>query len=343
MSRERQRARMQRTAHAVYAARMTGNAHLYARATRCIVRAMAPLLCGMMLCVLVNCDRSGAPAAATSRTKPLVFAANAPLASFVRSLAGDAVVVSTPSTAHATDPADWLPTSTEIRSVAACDLIVLNGAGYEPWTEQAALPRARVLVSSESKRDRYIHESNAVHSHGPEGEHSHGATASTTWLSMELAQAQLDAIAARLTQLLPTQRAQIEEKRAVLNERLRAVSNSLKATSALRTNWFASHPVYQYLAQEGGLVIESMHWEPGEMPNDDEWEKFRALRIRDKNSVALMLWEGEPGSAIREKLAAISTNVVVFPPQGVAGEPDFVSTLEQSVAAMHDAAASTMR
>ncbi len=297
-----------------------------------------------MMCMLVACGGSAAPAPTTAnRAKPLVFAANPPIASFVDALAGDAVTVITPWSAHAGDPAQWLPTSAEIRSVAACDLIVLNGAGYEPWTEQAALPRARVLVSSESKRDRYITESGSVHSHGPQGEHSHGATASTTWLSMEMAQTQLDAIAQRLTQLLPTQRESIESNRVALQARLHALSTSVRATSARRPHWFASHPVYQYLAQEGGLVIDSMHWEPGEMPSDSEWETLRGLRARDSSPVALMLWEGEPGIAIREKLAAISTNVVVFPPQGVAGERDFVSSLERSVAAMQDAAASSVR
>ena len=75
----------------------------------------------------------------------------------------------------------------------------------------------------------------------------------------------------------------------------------------------ASHPVYQYFGQAGGIAIDSMHWEPGEMPSDKEWTKFRLTRAAHPRPTAWTLWEGEPGPEIRAKLEAEGVNVFILP------------------------------
>ena len=71
--------------------------------------------------------------------------------------------------------------------------------------------------------------------------------------------------------------------------------------------------MYQYLGQAGGIAIDSMHWEPGEMPSDKEWTKFRLTRAAHPRPTAWMLWEGEPGPEIRAKLDAEGVNVFIVP------------------------------
>ena len=97
--------------------------------------------------------------------------------------------------------------------------------------------------------------------------------------------------------------------------------------------------MYQYLAQAGGLTIDCVHWEPGEMPLEIEWTKFRQMRANAPAPKAWMLWEGEPGQAIRDRLAAESVEVVVFSPLGAgdASGGDFLAYFKDRLKAMRQA------
>jgi zinc transport system substrate-binding protein len=248
---------------------------------------------------------------------PRVFVANPVIESMVRALAtdGDRLRIYAPWRGDGTtfgDPAYWKPTAEEIREIQSCELILLNGAGYEKWAEQAALPRARTVDTTADIRSRLIVEEGETHSHGPEGEHSHSGFASSTWLSPELAKEQLATVVGRLYELLgstyPTSEIH-DDQRARLDE----ATAALREVGRLQPKLLASHPVYQYLGRAGGIAIDSMHWEPGEMPADKEWTKFRLLRAGHPRPTAWMLWEGEPGDEIRAKLAAEGVEVFVFP------------------------------
>jgi len=69
-----------------------------------------------------------------------------------------------------------------------------------------------------------------------------------------------------------------------------------------------SHPVYQYFDRRYGLNGMSVHWEPDELPTEDE---FKSL---DNMNGALMIWESEPVYETAERLAAMGINSVVFNP-----------------------------
>lgn len=77
---------------------------------------------------------------------------------------------------------------------------------------------------------------------------------------------------------------------------------------------FASHPVYQYLADAYKLKIISVHWEPGEMPDEVEWE---LLKNNLKNNPSkIMLWEDEPLPQIADRLEKQGIRIEVFNPCG---------------------------
>lgn len=270
-----------------------------------------------------------------------VHTPNAPVASIVLALSPTAIV-SGPWISARGDPAYWKPTSEDIAAVQAADLIVLNGAGYEPWAQQAALPRARTIELAQRVADRLITEQGDTHSHGPEGEHSHAGFAFTTWLSPAILREEARALANELARLRPLDRQAIEARLVAVNAKLDALDAELGALAKLQPAWLGSHPVYQYLAQAGGLTIDCVHWEPGEMPGDDEWVKFRQLRSAAPKPTAWMLWEGEPGQAIRDRLKAEGVEVVVFSPLGAgdSAERDFLAYFGDRVQAMRAAVTS---
>jgi zinc transport system substrate-binding protein len=264
---------------------------------------------------LLGCGSQSSSAGAASAgggTKPRVYVPNPALASIARELAGDAVELVTPWMGAA-DPAFWKPTPEQIREIQGCDAIFLNGAGYEPWSDQAALPRAKTVETTAAVKDRLIAEQGVTHSHGPMGEHAHAGTASTTWLSPELARAQSEAMAQRLGQLLPTRAADLAARKTTVLAAFTSISAMLAELKAHEPRWLASHPVYQYLAQASGIELAAVHWEPGEMPDEKEWTKFRLTRAAFPRPIAWMLWEDEPGPEVRARLEKEGVEIAVMP------------------------------
>ncbi len=292
---------------------------------------------------------NGATSDANAPTPRLIVVPNAPIASLVHRLLPEQRVVIA-GAAHATEATQWKPTALEISALQQASLIVLNGAGYEPWSEQAALPRAQTLELATLVRDRLIAMEEATHTHGPEGAHSHGATAATTWLSPEILRTQSRVLALALIERAPVKKDAIESNLASIERQLTTINDTLREVALVQPNWLASHPVYQYLAQSGGLTIHSMHWEPDAMPDETQWTALQDLRSKHPSlgvsGKSLMLFEGEPIQALRERLEREQIEIVVFMPLGVtnAAAPtppaDFLAYFNASVNAMLGAAKS---
>ena len=265
-----------------------------------------------------------------------VFVPNPPLRDLARALAGDAIEIVDPWAKSDGDPAFWNPSPDDVLAIQRCGLVVVNGANYEKWTVQAALPRARTLNLSANVLPQLIEEQGETHSHGPEGAHSHAGTAFTTWLSPAILRVEARALADALVKRLPAAAAAIEANAAGLDARLAGIGTALSEVGKRQPHWLGSHPVYQYLAQAGAMTIDCVHWEPGEMPAESQWDAFRALRAKAPKPRATMLWEGEPGAEIRARLAAEGVDVLVFSPLGApAGDAvGFVDYLAARVAEM---------
>ncbi len=143
--------------------------------------------------------------AAGEGATPLVYTVNYPLAYMAERIGGDLVRVQFPAPRDV-DPAFWSPGPETVTAYQTADLILLNGAGYASWTDRVSLPGSRLVATSASVADRYVVEEDAVtHSHGPAGEHAHGAIAFTTWLDPTIA---------------------VEQARAVRDARVRSVTPS---------------------------------------------------------------------------------------------------------------------
>ena len=287
------------------------------------------VLVGLLGCSTVDDVRE------TTASKLQVSATSYPLAYFAERIGGDRVGVVFPPPPDI-DPADWNPGAEVLAHYQQADLILLNGAGYEKWTERVSLPTATVVDTSSGFDDRYITVEDAVvHSHGPEGEHSHGATAFTTWLDPTLAIEQARAIRDAFTRARPEGEPDFEagflalERDLVsLDERLaRAVSG--KTETAL----VASHPVYQYLARRYGLSLRAVHFEPGELPGPDGWHDLEHLL--EEQEAKWMLWEGEPLSETAARLRELGIESVVFDPCGNRPtEGDYLTVMESNAAGL---------
>jgi len=273
-------------------------------------------------------DPTGESGPGTSPTPPSpyaptplsVFATNYPLAYFAERIGGEQVEVVFPAPADV-DPAYWAPEAEVIADFQQADLILLNGAGYEKWIERASLPSNKLVDTSVAVEGSYIPlDEGVVHTHGPEGEHSHKGWAFTTWLDPMIAIAQAQAIQEALSELRPEAAADFRVAYEGLQADLLVLDAQLGEVAADIGDQpiVFSHPVYQYLDEHLGLNGESVHWEPGEMPTEEMWNVLSTLL--QSHPAELMVWEGEPLEAVKSRLEGMGIQSVVYDPCGNAPE-----------------------
>lgn len=268
-----------------------------------------------------------------AQVKPTVYVVSYPLKYFAERIGGGHVEVVFPAPPDE-DPAFWKPDMDAIAAFQAADLIVINGATYAKWLQNVSLPKAKIVDTSAAFKSQYIDIQDAVtHSHGPAGEHAHTGTAFTTWLNFDMAAQQAKAITTALNRLLPQQQTVFETRYDGLEKDLMVLDTQLKEIVARKHDQplVASHPVYQYFAARYGLNLQSVLWEPGSLPDDEQWQAFKALLA--KHPAKWMIWEGDPLPASVDKLQALGVESLVFNPCGNTPEQgDFLSVMQQNIA-----------
>lgn len=272
-----------------------------------------------------------APAAAAERIT--VTAVAYPLAYFAERLAGDAAEVRFPVPAGR-DPRFWRPSIAEIGEIQRSDLILLNGAGFAEWAARTSLPRARTVDTSRAFADRLIAIEGVVHSHGPEGEHSHTGTAAFTWLDFAQAAAQAAAVAEALGKRLPDEAGAVAERLRGLEADLAALDAEARELGAALAGrrLIASHPRYQYFARAYGLAIASVEWQPGETPDAAGWAALDALV---GEGPALVILEADPTPETAAGLAERGLAHAVLPTlASPPAEGDFLTAARAGLAAL---------
>ena len=157
-----------------------------------------------------------------------VVTVNYPLAYFAERIIGEHGAVSFPAPADV-DPAYWSPAPAVIARYQQADLILLNGAGYAGWVANSTLPRSRFVDTTASVAEKLIPiESTVTHTHGPTGDHSHGGTAITTWLNLDIARAQARAVLDALVEARPELEAEFSRAFQILEADLAAADSALQ-------------------------------------------------------------------------------------------------------------------
>lgn len=251
-----------------------------------------------------------------------------PVTYFAERIAGPAASVTLPVPADR-DPSVWSPSIAAIGAYQSADLILLNGANLAAWTTRATLPRAKIFDTSLAFADQYIATTGVTHSHGPEGEHSHPGTASFTWLDFGLAARQAEAIASELSRRVPASAPAFAGAGEALAADLAALDAEAAAIGAAAAGQplLASHPRYPYLARAYGFAIESVEWESGETPTEEQLAALDALLAT--HPAKLMIWEAEPSAEAVAALAQRGVASVVFATAANRpAEGDFLAVME---------------
>ena len=280
----------------------------------------------------ILCAVLSTSAMAAGQGRLTIYTVNYPLQYFAQRIAGEHADVIFPAPADE-DPAFWQPSVDIIAGYQQADMILLNGADYAKWINRVALPRRKQVDTSAGFRDRYIHvEEGVTHSHGPGGDHSHTGTAFTTWLDFKQAAEQARAIADAMSQKRPEWAADFSRNLAVLEADLLELDQQIQSTVEAKPELplLASHPVYQYFQRRYGLKLQSVMWEPDEVPDEAAWSGLE--HILKEHPAQWMIWEGEPNPESSQRLRNLGVESRVFDPAG--NRPhngDFLDVMRQNV------------
>ena len=243
-----------------------------------------------------------------------IYTVNYPLAFFAEQIGGEHVDVVLP-VPPGVDPAFWEPDHDMVRQFQKADLILLNGAGYAKWTRKFSLPMLRMVDTSRAFKDDLVSiETNATHSHGPAGDHSHGGIAFTTWLDFSQAAVQAEAVYKAILRKLPEQHQYLTKNFEELKRELLDLDKQMITIGSrlAQAPLFASHPIYQYLARRYSMNIRMMMWEPDQDPGGNVWKYLQQLM--EKFPARWMIWEGKPLDESIQRLEALKINSLVFAP-----------------------------
>lgn len=241
--------------------------------------------------VIAGCSGSEDTAPAASNDG-VVRVASTPMGYLTQRIAGDAVEVRT-LLPEGTDPFMWQPDAETIGEYQRSLLIVLNGAGFEAWAANAALPHSKVVDTSQQASVNLIKTKGVVHTHGAAGAHSHGLVNPHTWMSPEIAGAQAKSIRDALKRTLPDHAEEFDSRFAELESDLRDLSARWASVDTKGIRLIGSHPSYDYLAREMGWDLTNLILPPDEPIDDSTWSKLFELVGRGRGPV-IVLWESAP-------------------------------------------------
>lgn len=298
---------------------------------------MQSLIIFFISLLLVSCGSHKKAEESSKSEKLIVAAVNYPLHYFTQRIGGEFIQLEFPIPANI-DPAYWIPDNEALSIFQLADIILANGADYAKWMKNVSLATSRIHNTSKTSEEKYIElKGTSTHSHGPDGEHEHTGYAFTTWLDFEMAIVQAEAVKDILLSKLPDKKDELNKNFKALQSDLISLHESMKEISNLIDDQtiIGSHPVYQYLGKAYDINIQSVHFEPDEMPSEDQWIEFDHLLEQHPSSI--MIWEGEPVSEVKALLNKKGIQIVVFNPCGNMPEGgNFVEIMNENIKSLEN-------
>ena len=224
----------------------------------------------LVLFTLAGCGRGSSPEAVTppATTAENILVTSQPLLEMTESIAGSTFSIEkiVPDTVVSRL---WRPSRDDAKAFRQARLILISGAGYEPWTARLSLPGSRLIDTAAGYYDQLIRIPDAVtHQHGPEGKHGHPGTVWATWLNPDLAIAQLSQVTNALVKLSPERKGELEANATKVKSQLESLNQRVTKlqtkTAGMKLTILSDGPFYHYLTTRLGWKLNYMHWSDAE-------------------------------------------------------------------------------
>jgi zinc transport system substrate-binding protein len=185
-----------------------------------------------------------------SQAKIQISATFYPLAEFARQVGGELVIVST-VVPPGIEPHEFEPKPQDITSLLSSDLIIYNGAGFEPWIDKTIsdLPKNQVKAINISQGIELIESSDEESPLDPH-----------IWLDPILAQQIVDKIASELQIMDPQNSNQYIQNASQYKLQLQALDQKYQAMMPTCTSRdvITSHNAFGYLAARYNFNVTSI-------------------------------------------------------------------------------------
>ncbi len=234
----------------------------------------SPYLALFLVSVLVGCNSRALPDSAGSaggdsaaQLSNRIYAVSYPLQFLTQQISGQEIEVLLPF-AQSDDPRKSRPTREVIAAMQDSDLVIANGVGarYAKWLALVSLPDSKIVSTASRglalKDYIQVKGESIVHSHGPEGEHSHPVMAARTWLDPSLAKKQAKYIATQLKKNYPDRADLFDQNLAALQARL---DELVEAMDLIAKRGQAESPMvwtagseFEFFTRAAGLTAEPL-------------------------------------------------------------------------------------
>lgn len=271
-----------------------------------------------------------------------VVAISYPLQYLAGRIAGDLIAVDCPVPPDIENPSRWKPSREAVLAMQSADLVIANGVGadYAKWLPKVSLPETKLCrtASKGLSLSDYIavEDVTMVHSHGPEGEHSHPTMVSRTWLDPAVAKKQAVYVAEQLTKKYPQFAAEFSANLAALIKDLDRLTNLLQPIPGQPSvSLVTATPNQKFLARAAGSGDLHLTW--FSIPDVEQASlDLKSLLEGAGVSEGVVLFDRELPSA--EILAVIegqgcrslALDLIDQPPE----TGDFLSSLESNITAL---------
>lgn len=281
------------------------------------------LLAILLVSVLVGCNNrvlpdSGGSAsdASTAELANRIYAVSYPLQFLTQQIVGEEAEVLLPFD-QSDDPRKSRPAREVIATMQDSDLVIANGIGarYAKWLALVSLPDSKIVNTASRglalKDYIQVKGESIVHSHGPEGEHSHPVMASRTWLDPSLAKKQANYIVKQLKKTYPDRADRFDQNLDALQARL---DELVDAVDSVRDRAKASSPMvwtagsqFEFLTRSAGLSAEPLKgFSQDSKLSGEELLASVKSQLQDKSAISSQQSSNsESGSLEGEKLKLV--------------------------------------
>lgn len=231
------------------------------------------------------------------------------------------------------EPHDYDPTPQDIVRVQKSKLLVINGAGFEPWLDKikGELQNTAIVDTTEGitlQEGTEEHEEEEVEEHEEEPKDPH------VWLSPTLAKSQVDKILQGYIQVDPSNRAFYEANTKDLKQKLDELDKKFEQglSSCKQKNFVTSHAAFGYLAQEYNLTQVSISGlSPEEEPSPAEMAEV--TKFARENNVKYIFFETLVSPKLSETIAKEvgAKTLVLDPIEGIEQGKNYFTVMEENL------------
>ena len=183
----------------------------------------------------------------TEKHQLKVLASFYPLYEFTKIIAGERIDVSiiVPS---GIEPHDWEPTIQDLQKIKNADMIVINGAGLEPWITKLVSVNPDILIVDTSTGISLLEKNNHVFNNKIQNDPH-------IWLDPVLAKKQIQNIINGLTRIDPQNANYYQENANAYNAKLILLDNKIRneLSICVKKDFLAFHDAFSYFANEYDL------------------------------------------------------------------------------------------